>query len=81
MKIPLTVGKLFPKEERLFPLAPVVIKPSKYPFIRMPTNALIDTGSGSTTIAPRDIMKTRIPYRALRPASPRHIRIGGFILR
>jgi hypothetical protein len=80
MKIPLTVGKLFPKEERLFPLAPLVIKPSKYPFIRMPANALVDTGSGSTTIAPRDIMKTRIPYNALRPASPRHIRIGGFIL-
>jgi hypothetical protein len=80
MKIPLAVGKLFPKEERFFPLAPVVIKPSKYPFTRVPTNALIDTGSGSTSIAPRDIMKTRIPYRALRPASPRHIRIGGFIL-
>lgn len=80
MKIPLTVGKLFPKEERLFPLAIVVIKPSKYPYIRMPTNALVDTGSGSTSIAPRDIIKTRIPYKTLRPASPRHIRIGGFIL-
>jgi len=80
MKIPLTVGKLFPKEERFHPLAFVVIKPRKYPNIRMLANALVDTGSYVSSIAPRDIMKTRIPYKTLYPATPRYTRIGGFVL-
>jgi len=80
MKIPLTVGKLFPGEERLFPLVFVVATPSKHPSIRIPTNALVDTGSGRSCIAPRDIIKTRISYKTLPPATPRHIRIGGSAL-
>ena len=77
MKIPLRVGRLFPGEERLFPLAVVVVTPSKYPFIRIPTTALIDTGSPRSCIAPRDIVRTRISYKVLPPATPRHFRIGG----
>ncbi len=80
MKIPLTVGKLFPGEERLLPLVFVVVTPSKHPSIRIPTNALVDTGSGRSCISPRDILRTRISYKTLPPATPRHIRIGGLAL-
>jgi len=80
MKIPLKVGTLFPREERTHPLVFMVIKLHKYPSIRILTNALVDTGSYISSISPRDILKTRIPYGALRPASPPSTRIGGFVL-
>ena len=80
MKIPLTVGKLFPRDERMRPLVFVIIKPHKYPSIRMLVNALIDTGSSISTVAARDILKTRIPYTALPPAVPQVSRVGGFVL-
>lgn len=58
----------------------VVIAPSKYPHIRISTSALVDTGSPETCIAPRDILRTRIPYKTLPPATPRHLRLGGLVL-
>jgi hypothetical protein len=78
MRIPLRVKRLFPRVERFAPVAPLIIKPrGAYAM----TEALVDTGSPRTTIAPRDLAKMRtIRVEALPPSVPRNSRIGGFVI-
>lgn len=76
MRIPLRVKRLFPGVERLFPLAHlIIIAPRAYAMIE----AVVDTGSPRTCVAPRDMEKMRsIRIETLPPSSPRYPGIGGF---
>jgi hypothetical protein len=78
MRIPLRVRRLFPSVDRFFPLVDVIIRHRE---VIVRTEALIDTGSFRTTIAPRDVERMRtVRVEALPPSSPRYSRIGGFVI-
>ncbi|MGB2729059.1 MAG: hypothetical protein WBD09_11455 [Halobacteriota archaeon] len=77
MKIPLHLRKAYPGEERLFAYVPVTIRA---PRIYGQINALVDTGSPRTVIAPKDAVKLKVPFKILPRSAPKDLRIGGVTL-
>jgi hypothetical protein len=77
MIIPLRVKRFFPDIDRLFPIADVIVR---HGATLVRTEAFVDTGSFRTSIAPRDVERMRIRVETLPPSSPRHSRIGGFVI-
>lgn len=77
MKIQINVKKFYPKTERLAPFVNLTVYAPKYRIFGA-TEALIDTGSPSTSISPRDVIKFQIPIKNIAIKNPPITRIAGF---